>query len=242
MQQARQMHFTNRILAYLSSLVERLMQPESEPGPLPERVGGRSEVVGGSDGGDRSKSIVDPAAGGQLSSRPSHDARYRMNRIYSISMLNYVIKDRYPDDYRWDVYRMDDKHHEKFGDMIREIYLEIPKFRLPLSECTTLYEKFLYVFKNMDILERMPKELQNQVFTKLKNISEIAQMSPDDRLAYEISRLHEYDTENALYTKYEEGREDERSRTVRNMMKKGIDLQTIADLMDLPLEQIQSLA
>ena len=55
-----------------------------------------------------------------------------MNRIYSISMLNYVIKDRYPDDYRWDVYRMDDKHHEKFGDMIREIYLEIPKFRLPL--------------------------------------------------------------------------------------------------------------
>lgn len=242
MQQARQMHFTNRILAYLSSLVERLMQPESEPGPLPERVGGRSEVVGGSDGGDRSKSIVDPAAGGQLSSRPSHDARYRMNRIYSISMLNYVIKDRYPDDYRWDVYRMDDKHHEKFGDMIREIYLEIPKFRLPLSECTTLYEKFLYVFKNMDILERMPKELQNQVFTKLKNISEIAQMSPDDRLAYEISRLHEYDTENALYTKYEEGREDERSRTVRNMMKKGMDLQTIADLMDLPLEQIQSLA
>lgn len=165
-----------------------------------------------------------------------------MNRIYSISMLNYVIKDDYPDDYRWDVYRMDDKHHEKFGDMIREIYLEIPKFRLPLSECTTLYEKFLYVFKNMDILERMPKELQNQVFTKLKNISEIAQMSPDDRLAYEISRLHEYDTENALYTKYEEGREDERSRTVRNMMKKGIDLQTIADLMDLPLEQIQSLA
>ena len=254
MQQARQMHFTNRILAYLSSLVERLMQPESEPGPLPERVGGRSEVVGGSDGGDRSKSIVDPAAGGQLSSRPSHDARYRMNRIYSISMLNYVIKDRYPDDYRWDVYRMDDKHHEKFGDMIREIYLEIPKFRLPLSECTTLYEKFLYVFKNMDILERMPKELQNQVFTKLKNISEIAQMSPDDRLAYEISRLHEYDTENALYTKYEEGREDglaegekkgrgeERLRMALDMLKDGLDLQMIIRYTGLTKEQIQSLA
>ncbi|MDY6004433.1 MAG: hypothetical protein SPJ02_02645, partial [Parabacteroides sp.] len=72
----------------------------------------------------------------------------------------------------------------------------------------------------------------------------------DDRLAYEISRLHEYDTENALYTKYEEGKEEgieigeEKAnlRVARNMMKKGIDLQTIADLMDLPLEQIQSLA
>ena len=50
----------------------------------------------------------------------------------------------------------------------------------------------------MNILERMPKELQNQVFTKLKNIAEIAQMSPDERLAYEISLLHQYDTENAL--------------------------------------------
>ncbi|MDY4846172.1 MAG: hypothetical protein SO169_07835 [Parabacteroides sp.] len=34
----------------------------------------------------------------------------------------------------------------------------------------------------MNILERMPKELQNQVFTNLKNIAEIAQMSPDERL------------------------------------------------------------
>lgn len=134
--------------------------------------------------------------------------------------------------------------------MIREIYLEIPKFRLPLSECTTLYEKFLYVFKNMDILERMPKELQNQVFTKLKNISEIAQMSPDDRLAYEISRLHEYDTENALYTKYEEGKEEgieigeEKAnlRVARNMLKDGLDLQMIIRYTGLTKEQIQSLA
>ena len=106
----------------------------------------------------------------------------------------------------------------------------------------------------MDILERMPKELQNQVFTKLKNISEIAQMSPDDRLAYEISRLHVYDTENALYTKYEEGREDglaegekkgrgeERLRMAHDMLKDGLDLQMIIRYTGLTKEQIQSLA
>ena len=56
----------------------------------------------------------------------------------------------------------------------------------------------------MNILERMPKELQNQVFTKLKNIAEIAQMSPDEHLTYEISLLHQYDTENALLLLFEE--------------------------------------
>ena len=56
----------------------------------------------------------------------------------------------------------------------------------------------------MNILERMPKELQNQVFTNLKNIAEIAQMSPDERLTYEISLLHQYDTENALLLLFEE--------------------------------------
>lgn len=91
-----------------------------------------------------------------------------------------------------------------FGTELSKDILEIPKFRLPLSECSTLYEKLLYVFKNMNILERMPKELQNQVLTKLKNIAEIAQMSPDERLTYEISLLHQYDTESVLLLLFEE--------------------------------------
>ena len=75
-------------------------------------------------------------------------------------------------------------------------------------------------------------------------------MSPDDRLAYEISRHHEYDTENALYTKYEEGKEEgieigeEKAniRVARNMLKDGIDLQMIIRYTGLTKEQIQSLA
>ncbi|MDY5639417.1 MAG: AraC family transcriptional regulator [Parabacteroides sp.] len=54
--------------------------------------------------------------------------------------------------YRWDVVRMDRDEHVQFGDALQEIYLEMQKFQLPLRECKTLAERFLYVLKNMEIL------------------------------------------------------------------------------------------
>ncbi len=48
-----------------------------------------------------------------------------------------------------------------FSETLNEIYIEMPKFVLPLHECDTLYKKWLYVLNNIEIMERLPQELNN---------------------------------------------------------------------------------
>ena len=48
-------------------------------------------------------------------------------------------------------------------------------------------------------MERLPKELNNQIFRKLKSIVEVERMTPDQRLEYELSLSVERDLSAALY-------------------------------------------
>ncbi len=132
---------------------------------------------------------------------------YAVNCVYVVCFLNYIMDRKYPAKYRWDIIRMDRELKEPFSDTLMEIYLEMPKFNLRLSECDTLYKKFLFVLNNIEIMERLPKELNEQIFQKLKSIVEIERMTPDERLAYELSLSTERDLYACMETKYEEGLE-----------------------------------
>ena len=56
-------------------------------------------------------------------------------------------------------------------------------------------------------MARLPKELNEQIFQKLKSIVEIERMTPDERLEYELSLSTERDLYACMETKYEEGME-----------------------------------
>lgn len=153
--------------------------------------------------------------------------------------------------------RMDRELKIPFSDTLTEVYLEMPKFSLKLSECDTLYKKFLFVLNNIDILERLPKELNEQIFQKLKSIVEIERMTLDERLAYELSISTERDLCACMETKYEEGMEkgkiegkkegilegkaEEQRQIAANMKKQGINIETIAQCTGLSVEEIGEL-
>ena len=54
-------------------------------------------------------------------------------------------------------------------------------------------------------MERLPLELNEQIFQKLKSLAEIERMTPDERLAYELSLSTERDLYACMETKLEEG-------------------------------------
>lgn len=174
---------------------------------------------------------------------------YAVNRVYVVCVLNYIMDRKYPDKYRWDVIRMDRELKIPFSDTLTEVYLEMPKFSLKLSECDTLYKKFLYVLNNIDILERLPKELNEQIFQKLKSIVEIERMTLDERLAYELSLSTERDLCACMETKYEEGMEkgmekgkaEEQRLIAANFKKQGVNIETIAQCTGLSVEEINKL-
>lgn len=174
---------------------------------------------------------------------------YAVNRVYVVCVLNYIMDREYPDKYRWDIIRMDRELKVPFSDTLTEVYLEMPKFTLKLSDCDTLYKKFLFVLNNIDILERLPKELNEQIFQKLKSIVEIERMTPDERLAYELSLSTERDLYACMETKYEEGMEKGKAEgkvegkveVAGKMKSQGIPVETIAQCTGLSVEEIGSL-
>lgn len=182
---------------------------------------------------------------------------YAVNRVYIVCFLNYIMDRKHPAKYRWDIVRMDRELKEPFSDTLTEIYLEMPKFNLRLSECDTLYKKFLFVLNNIEIMERLPKELNEQIFQKLKSIVEIERMTPDERLAYELSLSTERDLYACMETKFEEGIEvgiekgiekgkaeglAEGLKTVATRLKQlGMDLPSIIRATGLSEAEIQAL-
>ncbi len=129
----------------------------------------------------------------------------------------------------------------------------MPKFVLPLHECDTLYKKWLYVLNNIEIMERLPQELNNQIFRKLKSIVEVERMTPDQRLEYELSLSVERDLSAALDTSFEDGMEkgiekgikkgkiEEQRLIAANLRKQGINIETIAQCTGLSIKEVSAL-
>ena len=182
---------------------------------------------------------------------------YQINKVYVVCILNYIMDPTRPDKYRWDVVRMDRELKMPFSETLNEIYIEMPKFVLPLSACDTLYKNWLYLLNNIEIMERLPQELNNQIFHKLKSIVEIERMTPDQRLEYELSLSVERDLSAALDTSYEDGLEkgmekglakgmekgkaEEQRLIAANLKRQGINVETIAQCTGLSIEEISRL-
>lgn len=117
--------------------------------------------------------------------------------------------------------------------------------------------KWLYVLNNIEIMERLPEELNNQLFQKLKSIVEIERMSANERLEYELSLAVERDLLSALEASREDGREEGKveglkigvkegeklavRRIALSMKQSGTSLPEIIKLTGLTLQEIEQL-
>ena len=85
------------------------------------------------------------------------------------------------------------------------IYVEIAKFKKTEDELETLYDKWLYVLKNLSRLENRPKALVDKVFDRLFEEAEIARFTPTELREYEDSLKAYRDIKNSLDTAKREG-------------------------------------
>lgn len=98
-------------------------------------------------------------------------------------------------------------------------------------------------------MERLPEQLNNQLFQKLKSIVEIERMSVDERLEYELSLATERDILAAMDTKFEDGKAEglvegeikSRQKIASSMKQQGVDRETIAKWTGLSREEINRL-
>ena len=145
---------------------------------------------------------------------------YDIKAVYLVAFLNFKLSD-ISKDFRTDVALMDMKRRTLFSDKVRLVYLQLPYFTKEADDCVNIFERIIYVLKNMDILQRMPWAAQDSVFKKLSEIAEVASLNKEERQLYDESLRQYRDTIIVMEGQYLEGEKKGRAEGIAEGEKKG---------------------
>ena len=124
------------------------------------------------------------------------------------------------------------------------IYLQLPLFKKEADECENQVERWIYLLKNMETLNRLPWAAQSAVFKKLESIADVGAMTRSERLQYDEALKKYRDTisvfegvrmegrkEGRMEGRKEghaEGRENEKKATIKRLLASGAPVDIIA--------------
>ena len=122
---------------------------------------------------------------------------YRLKPTYVIAILDFILDDNEsPLLHR--VALHDQTTLLPWSDRIQMVFLELPKFTKNLAECENHFERWLYLFRHMHHLERLPAEIQERVFLQLFESCEVGKFPEAERIKYQSSFTEDERMEEAL--------------------------------------------
>lgn len=166
---------------------------------------------------------------------------YRLKSVYIIGILNFTFDKDNDDYYHHEVQLLDNQTKEVFYDKLTFIYLEMPKFNKTEDELNGMFEKWLFVLRNLSRLMERPKALQERVFTKLFEAAEIAKFTKTEYDNYEESLKVYRDWKNMIVTEKKISREEERKEIAKEMKADNEPIAKIMKYTKLSEEEINQL-
>lgn len=112
---------------------------------------------------------------------------YRLKAVYVIGILNFTFDHKREGYFHHEVQLMDVNTKEVFYDKLTFFYLEMPKFNKQEEELESMFDKWLFVLRNLSNLMNRPQALQERVFTHLFEAAEIAKFTKQQYEDYEDS-------------------------------------------------------
>ena len=90
-----------------------------------------------------------------------------------------------PSKIRTDIVLSDRDTGKLFSNKFRQIFIELPNFNKEEDECENDFERWIYILKHMDTLDRMPFKARKAVFERLEKLASKANMTQEERAQYE---------------------------------------------------------
>ena len=189
------------------------------------------------------------------------DWKFELQPVYGVFFLNFKMEGEFSK-FRTDVILADRSTGRMFSDKIRQVYLELPYFpRGSWEECENDFERWIYLLKHMETLERMPERLRKSVFERLLEVADVASLTKEERVLYDEALKRYRDYKNTVEYAEEkgikkgieqgieigkaeglaQGRQEEKWTTARNMKSEGIPSDIIQRCTGLSLEEIERL-
>ena len=170
--------------------------------------------------------------------------KYEVKAVYGVFFMNFHLEQGV-EAMRRDIILANKETHKLFSDKMRFIFLELPSFKKEEEECDNDFERWIYVLKNMETLNRLPFKAQKSVFKKLEQIVDIASMSKADRIKYDESIKKYRDTLAVMSGQWLEGKaeglQEGIAKVAKNMKAMKMSDEQIAAVTGLSEETIKSL-
>ena len=178
---------------------------------------------------------------------------YELKAVYIIGILNFTFNDTDGDYFHHEVKLVDLYTHKVFYDKLTFIYLEMPKFNKKEDELESMFDKWLFVLRNLSSLFERPRALQNRVFDRLFEAAEIAKFNPKELGEYWESLKNFRDWYSVMSTQLkkgreeglkeglEQGRKEECFKNAKKMKQAGIAFDVSAQVTGLSIGEIASL-
>ena len=132
---------------------------------------------------------------------------YQFVPVYVVCIMNFMPKEHEVTKFRTDVALREKSSDSIFSDKLRFIYLSLPFFDKSEEECETGFEKWIYVLKYMEVLERLPFTAQKKIFDHLAKLADVRCLSSEEQEKYDESIKAVDDYYSGLYGSYVEGEE-----------------------------------
>ena len=182
---------------------------------------------------------------------------YAIDSVYLVAFLNFSPID-FKKQFRTDVVLAEKGTTEQFSDKLRMIFLQLPLFTKEADECENQVERWIYLLKNMETLNRLPWAAQSAVFQKLESIADVGGMTRAERLQYDealkkyrdtisvfegvrLEGLAEGRMEGRMEGRVEgrmegrmEGRANEKKETIRRLLASGASVDIISIATGMP--------
>lgn len=133
------------------------------------------------------------------------------------------------------------------------IYLSLTFFDKKAEECESDFDKWIYVLKHMEALERMPFTAQKKIFKRLAELADSRCLSQEEQEKYDESLKAADDYYGVLMSYYMNGIDEgvakgeakgsyQKSLDIaKKMLLKGMDDDSIMELTGLTHEQLHQL-
>lgn len=182
---------------------------------------------------------------------------YQLKAVYTVAILNFVFDDKDDDYFHHEVKLVDMRTKKVFYDKLTFIYLEMPKFNKTEYELETMFDKWMFVLRNLSRLMERPVALQERVFERLFKAAEIANFDRRELIEYEDSLKNYRDWYSVVSTAeqkgiqkgiqegiekgIQEGEKKKQYEIARNLKSLGIAPDIIAKTTEMTLKEIAEL-
>ena len=172
---------------------------------------------------------------------------FSLDGVFFLGILDFEYEQDEMTEHRYQL--LETKTLKQMTDKLEFVFVEVAKFDKREDELETDLDKWLYLLKNMSTLLERPAALRDRVFGRLFDVAEYARLDDNERKNYVNAMNTARDTYNqiayALKKGHQEGREEGREEKAyeiaRKMIAKGLDVDTIADLTGLTMDEILTL-